>query len=161
MKTISRVFFILLAISPASWALAQDSTPQPGPASTSGVMAGVDPRVTEVNNRLLEQVARIKAGVKSGTLTRETAKPLGQQVKAIRAQEKAFFTQNGKRELTDDQLTQLNQSLNDNSKAIFAAKHGGAAPAASTDTTSASTTTTTSTSTTTSSSTDPDSDSSN
>jgi hypothetical protein len=113
--------------------MAQDTTPAPAAAgSTVGAASVVDPRVTLINQRLLEQAARIKDGVKTGVLTRETAKPLWQQVKAIQAQKKTDIQQNGKKELTDDQLTQLVQMLNDSSKAIYAAKHGGATAPAST-----------------------------
>jgi hypothetical protein len=94
------------------------------------LVPGNDPRVTEVNTRLLNQGARIKEGVKTGKLTKVTAKPLWEQVGAIRIQEKGFFTTNSKRELTDAQVTQLNQMLNSSSKAIFAAKHPGAAASA-------------------------------
>lgn len=138
MKTILKALFLVLAVVSAPWAQAQDSTPVSGTASNSGQVKGFDPRVKEINNRLMEQGARIKEGVKSGKITKDQAKPLWEQVKAIRTQEKGFFTANGKRELTDDQLNQLNQALNDNSKAIFAAKHGGAAPASSATPTDAS-----------------------
>jgi hypothetical protein len=112
--------------------MAQDATPAPAATgSMVGAASVVDPRVTLINQRLLEQGARIKDGVKTGVLTRETAKPLWQQVKAIQAQKKTDIQQNGKKELTDDQLTQLVQMLNDSSKAIYAAKHGGAAATAS------------------------------
>jgi hypothetical protein len=115
--------------------------------------AGVPgPRVKLVNARLMEQGARIKEGVKSGTLTKETAQPLWAQVKAIRAQEKADMVQNGSRSLTDDQLASLIQMLDANSKAIYDAKHSGSASAAATSAASAPSTDTSS---------DPDSDSSN
>jgi hypothetical protein len=132
MKRFSWMFLLVLAMGSANWALAQVSTPVPGPSTASGMVPGVDPRVSEVNGRLMEQGARIKEGVQTGKLTKETAKPLWEQVKAIRTQEKGFFATNGKRELTDEQVTQLNQSLDANSKAIFAAKHPDAAQAAST-----------------------------
>ncbi len=125
------LFLFLLAAGSGSMAMAQDATPAPAATeSTVGLNGVADPRVKLINQRLLEQSARIKEGVKAGTLTKESAKPLWEQVKAIHVQKKTDIEQNGKRELTDDQLTQLVQMLNDNSKAIYAAKHGGAAPSA-------------------------------
>jgi hypothetical protein len=131
MKNFLGLFLFVLTAGLGSAAMAQDATPVPAAAgSTVGAAGVVDPRVTLINQRLMEQGARIKDGVKSGTLTKESAKPLWQQVKAIQAQKKADIQQNGKKELTDTQLTQLVQMLDDSSKAIYAAKHAGTTPSA-------------------------------
>lgn len=88
------------------------------------------PRIQEVHTRMHDQMARIRSGVKSGTLTKEQAETLKTALKAVREQIQADFTTNGKKELTDDQLAQLNQMLDQNSKAIYGEKHDGAtAPA--------------------------------
>jgi hypothetical protein len=161
MKRFSWMFLLALTAVSAHWAMAQDAattTAAPAAApdnSQAALPAGVPgPRVKLVNHRLMEQAARVKEGVKSGVLTKETAKPFWEEIKAIRAQEKTDMEQNGKRGLTDDQFNALTLLLDDNSKSIYAAKHGGSAPAAaaSTDTASAPSTDT---------SADPDSDSSN
>jgi hypothetical protein len=49
--------------------------------------------------------------VKSGKLTKSQARAVREQVKAIRIQELQFFKENGNKQLTTDQLTQLNNSL--------------------------------------------------
>jgi methylphosphotriester-DNA--protein-cysteine methyltransferase len=88
------------------------------------------PRLKEVHARIHEQAVRIKAGVKTGKLTKEQAHALLVSLKAVRAQIKADFTANGKKMLTQDQLAQINQMLDDNSKSIYGEKHddGASAP---------------------------------
>jgi len=140
MKKNLGLFLFMLTTGLGSVAMAQDTTPIPAAAgSTAGAAGIVDPRVQLINQRLLEQGARIKDGVKTGTLTKASAKPLWKQVKAIQTQKKADIQQNGKKELNDTQLTQLVQMLDDSSKAIYAAKHAGTAPSATPNTDAAST----------------------
>lgn len=81
------------------------------------------PRIREVRVRLHDQMARIKAGVASGKLTKDQAHALIASLKAVREQMQADFTTNGSKELTPDQLTQLNQVLDANSKLIYGEKH--------------------------------------
>jgi hypothetical protein len=81
------------------------------------------PRIREVRVRMHDQLARIKAGVKSGKLTKDQAQALRASLKAVRVQMQADFSTNGSKELTPDQLVQLNQMLDANSKTIYGEKH--------------------------------------
>ncbi len=123
MKKLALLSMMVLFMGTGSLALAQTTAP-----------AAVDhphPRIKEVHARMHLQMQRIEAGVKSGKLTKDQADALIASLKAVKEQMEADFTTNGKRELTDDQLAQLNQMLDANSKAIFGEKHdtGPAAPA--------------------------------
>jgi hypothetical protein len=126
-------------------AFAQDSTPVAGntaPAVAPGTQPaamGKHPRFDEIHGRIKEQRMRIAAGVKSGKLTKDEAKVLLDKVKTVADQMKSDFQQNkqsGQKGLTDEQVQQLNQMLDDNSKAIYGEKHEGDSAAPSTDSSS-------------------------
>jgi hypothetical protein len=126
--------FIFLAaalfIGPSGLALAQDSTPVAGNPTPQAGMKGEHPRFTEIHDRIMKQRARIEEGVKSGKLTSDQAQTLRDQVKAVGAQMRSDFQQNkqsGQKGLTDEQVQQLNQMLDESSKAIFGEKNEGAA----------------------------------
>ncbi len=115
---------LALFMGTSSLVLAQTTAPVP------------HPRIKEVHARMHDQMIRVRAGVKSGKLTKEQAQALKASLKAVRAQMQADFTTNGKKELTPDQLAQLNQMLDANSKTIYGEKHddstvpaGGSSPA--------------------------------
>lgn len=119
MKKVMLGLLSLLIITVAGASLAQDTTPTTG-AST------VAPRgKSEIHERYKLQVARIKQGLRSGVLSKDQANALLDKLKAIEVQRKADFEQNGKKPLTNDQRAQINQLLDDNSKAIYQAKHPG------------------------------------
>jgi polyhydroxyalkanoate synthesis regulator phasin len=112
------------------WALAQVSTPVSGntPAVNAPAAMGKHPRFDEIHGRMKEQRERILEGVKTGKITKDEAKPLMEKVKAVGEQMKSDFQQNkqsGQKGLTDEQVQQLNQILDENSKAIYGEKHGG------------------------------------
>lgn len=65
---------------------------------------------------------RIRAGVKSGELTKEEAKGLRQDEKKIRGQVREERTENGGH-LTADEKKEVNQQLNQESKKIYEEKH--------------------------------------
>ena len=90
--------------------------------NTTLIDTSVDSR-NRLRVRLHDQMARIKAGVASGKLTKDQAHALIASLKAVREQMQADFTTNGSKELTPDQLTQLNQVLDANSKLIYGEKH--------------------------------------
>jgi len=73
-----------------------------------------------VNERQHNQKHRLKDGVKSGELTKEEAKGLRDEQKALREKERAYKA-DGK--LTRDERKDLHQDLNDSSKHIYQEKH--------------------------------------
>ena len=82
------------------------------------VFAGTDD--PGVNRRQHRQKDRIKQGVRSGELTKEEAKSLRGEQKAIRQKEKAFKSDG---QLTKDERKDLHQDLNQASKRIHEEKH--------------------------------------
>jgi hypothetical protein len=114
MRKIVSTLLSLLFMGTTGLALAQTTT---APAMHP------HPRIHEVRTRIADQYARIKAGLKSGKLTEDQAKALRVQLKAVHDQMMADFQTNGKRELTEDQLKQLNQMLDENSSTIHEEKH--------------------------------------
>jgi len=90
---------------------------------------GNHPLINELRIRFEDQNKRIMAGVKSGKLSKDEAKALHEKVKAVREEMQGDIKSNGKKELTEDQYKQLNQELDDNSKAIHDEKSEGASNA--------------------------------
>ena len=87
-------------------------------AFTTPVLAGTnDPGV---NKRQHRQKDRIKQGVRSGELTKEEAKSLRGEQKAIHMKEKAFKSDGT---LTKDERKDLHQDLNQSSQRIHEEKH--------------------------------------
>jgi hypothetical protein len=115
MKKLALLTLVALFMGSGSLVLAQTTTAAP--------VVHPHPRIKEVHTRMHDQMLRIREGVKSGKLTKEQAQALIASLKAVRAQMQADFTTNGKKELTDDQLAQLNQMLDANSKDIYGEKH--------------------------------------
>jgi hypothetical protein len=113
MKKLALMTVFALLIGTGSLALADTTTASVTP----------HPRIHEVHTRMHDQMARIRAGVKSGKLTQAQADALIVSLKAVREQMQADFSTNGSRDLTDDQLKQLNQMLNENSTTIYGEKH--------------------------------------
>ena len=58
-----------------------------------------------------ESMREITKDYKTGKLTKAQAQIAWKKVKLIRIQEYKFFKQNGNKQLSSTQLTQLNQSL--------------------------------------------------
>lgn len=80
------------------------------------------PRRTEVNGRLANQNARIKAGVADGQISHAQAHALRSDDRAIRAEERADASVNGGHITHGEQAT-LNRQENANSRAIFRGRH--------------------------------------
>jgi hypothetical protein len=126
-----------LLLGATGLAFAQDnapattSAPETAPSAQSTPMAekgmkGTHPKLDELRTRLKLQRARIEEGVKNGKLTAQEAEALRAKVKAVHDQMRADFEQNKQsrqKGLTDDQFSQLNQMLDENSKAIFNEKN--------------------------------------
>jgi hypothetical protein len=134
MKKLLSFISALLFAGSAGIALCQnDSTPpaaSAAPAAQTAPMAkgnGDHPLIHEIRTRLEDQNKRIMAGVKNGKLTKDEATALHGKVKSIRVEMQVDLKSNGKKELTEDQYKQLNQELDDNSKAIHDEKSEGAA----------------------------------
>jgi hypothetical protein len=115
MKSLALLVVLALLLGSGALALA-DTTTAPSAVAKH-------PKISEVHSRLKDQMKRIRIGVKNGKLTQDQANALIASLKAVRAQMQADFTTNGKKELTDDQLAQLNQMLDANSKTIYGEKH--------------------------------------
>ena len=73
-----------------------------------------------VNKRQHRQKDRIKQGVRSGELTKEEAKSLRGEQKAIREKERAYKSDGN---LTKDERKELHQELNESSQHIAEEKH--------------------------------------
>ena len=87
-------------------------------AFISPVFAGTDD--PGVNKRQHRQKDRIKQGVRSGELTKEEAKSLRGEQKAIREKERAYKSDGN---LTKDERKELHQESNESSKHIAEEKH--------------------------------------
>jgi len=77
-------------------------------------------RDPHINRQQHHQNKRITNGVKSGELTKDEAKELRSDRKAIREEERAYKA-DGK--LTKEERTDLRQDLRENSKNIYEEKH--------------------------------------
>ncbi len=124
MRILSVLALALLFLAPAGFVLA-DGTQSPAIRPMAG---RPHPRIHEIHWRMRNQMLRIREGVKSGKLTKAQAQALHQQLKQIQEEMQADFKANGKRELTEDQLKQLNQQLNEISKSIYDEKNPEPAP---------------------------------
>ena len=90
----------------------------PADASARGA-ARSHPARAHINHRLVRQQARITHEVRQGDITRQEAHGLRQTTHDIRQQERAYAQANDNNgHLTRDQVKDLNQQLNANSKAI-------------------------------------------
>lgn len=78
------------------------------------------PRDPAVNARQATQHDRIKQGVRSGELTRDEAKQLAQEQRAIRTEERAYKADGV---LTPAERKDLHQDLNQASKDVYEQKH--------------------------------------
>ena len=82
-----------------------------------------NPKVAVVYTRIHHLTETIKTDLKNGTIGQEEANDLMKDLKSIRSQITADFDANGKAELTDNQLSALNQMLDSNLKLINSEKH--------------------------------------
>lgn len=116
MKKLTMTFSAaLLAAVPLAHAVAGDDS-----AQHAGHRAQAATRDPGVNHRQLHQRQRIHQGAHSGQLTKDEAKTLAQQQKAIRQQERAYKSDGV---LTHDERKDLHRELNQASKNIYNEKH--------------------------------------
>jgi hypothetical protein len=94
----------------------------PTMAHAKGTWAANHPRRAEVNERLANQNARIRQGVRSGELTRGQAAQLHAEDHAIRQEERTMAATNGGH-ITPTEQRALNQQENQVSNQIYLEKH--------------------------------------
>jgi hypothetical protein len=104
------ICFSILFLGITSLVLAQVKTTVTGHGSFQNNVANTPTHTFNV--QLRKSINEINKDFKSGKLTKAQSLAAREQIKAIRIQELGFFKQNGNKQLTSDQLTQLNQSLN-------------------------------------------------
>lgn len=107
------ICFSILLMGMASLTFAQTKTPVVGHGTTgfsSQSSVAITPTHT-FNVQLRKSINEINKDTKSGKLTKAQALAVRGQIKTIRIQELQFFKDNGNKQLTSAQLTQLNQSL--------------------------------------------------
>ena len=80
------------------------------------------PRRAEVNTRLSNQNARIRAGVESGQLSHREARQLHADDHSLRTEERADAAVNGGH-ITRGEKRQINRQENANSRAIAGERH--------------------------------------
>jgi hypothetical protein len=71
-----------------------------------------------VNIILRQQMRQVQKDRKSGKLTEAQAKAAWENLKSIRLQELEYFKQNGQKEVTSEQKSQLTGVLNQNAGSI-------------------------------------------
>jgi len=109
MRKISFLAISIILAGMVSLAFAQTPVPT--------IKAGVkNPAVLNVNMRMMQQMQAISKALHSGKITKEQAKAQRDQLRSIRKQQLDFMKLNGKKDLTADQVSQLNQSLDALSK---------------------------------------------
>lgn len=91
-------------------------------AKGNGEWKASHPRRAEVNQRLANQNARIRAGVADGKLTHAQAAQLHAEDHQMRAEEHAMARQNGGH-ITKSEQRALNQQENATSRQIYSEKH--------------------------------------
>ena len=104
----------ILLIGTVSVAFAHTKTPVAGRVwsnSSSSGNTALNTPTHMFNVQIRKSMEQINKDMRSGKLTKTQAQTAWVQVKVIRSQEFQFFKQNGNKELTSAQLTQLNQSL--------------------------------------------------
>jgi hypothetical protein len=94
----------------------------PSLAHADGKWAQNHPRREQVNERLANQNARIKQGVRNGKLSPEQAAQLHSEDHAIRQEERTMAAQNGGH-VTKTEQRALNQQENQVSRQIYDEKH--------------------------------------
>jgi hypothetical protein len=118
MKKVLSGMIALLFAGAMGTALAQTDTSvlaTPKNAADRGLIRGL-------HVRLQEQTKMIRAGVASQKLTEDEAKALHDKVKSILKEMISDIKSNGQEKLTDGQVQQLNQELDQNADAIHDAE---------------------------------------
>jgi hypothetical protein len=99
---------------------AYSDTAVPTPSVSAKEMA--NPRIFELKDRIKNQRARIAQGLSNNTLTADDAKNCGATLDSVAEQMKADYKADGSMEMTKDQYTAFNTSLDSNSITLHEAK---------------------------------------
>jgi len=86
--------------------------PKGKPGAASAVHAPApNTNMHGLNMKLRQQMRQVRIDLKAGKLTKEQAKAAFEKLKAVRMQENQYFRQNGQKDITADQKSQLEQML--------------------------------------------------
>ncbi len=120
MKRLILVAVAAIITMGVSLAQATTSAPTPGPKAVSAPKAVVtpNPALKNINIKMMEQMRDIAKAQHSGKITKDQAKGLRDKVKSIRKQQLDFMKANGKKAMTPDQESQINQALDENAMAL-------------------------------------------
>ncbi len=124
--------FILVAVTAiitmgVSLAQAATTAPTPGTKAVAPMPTRValpkgvvtpNPALKNINIKMMEQMRDIAKAQHSGKITKDQAKVLRDKVKSIRKQQLDFMKANGKKAMTPDQESQINQALDANAKTL-------------------------------------------
>jgi hypothetical protein len=123
-KRIFAVVVLLVCLGGQTWAQSKPATGIPAkatpvvhsPAISHG--SGASSNIHSVNIILRQQMRQVQKDRKSGKLTEAQAKAAWENLKSIRLQELEYFKQNGQKEVTSEQKSQLTGVLNQNAGSI-------------------------------------------
>jgi hypothetical protein len=104
------VLGLFLGSTLCAWAASTTTTPVP--------YKSANPQTHQINLRLRNQWTLVQKGIKSGKFTKEQGASFRADLKSVREQEVGFFKQNKSHELTADQQSQLDASLDKNSSTL-------------------------------------------
>lgn len=96
----------------AGLVLAQTKTPEPRPNHISYEKSVVHSPTHVFNVQLKKTLDEIRKDMKTGKLTQGEAQTVMEKVKTIRIQELQLMKENESKELTQSQITQLTEQLN-------------------------------------------------
>ncbi|HXL73950.1 MAG TPA: hypothetical protein VN963_10035 [bacterium] len=115
------IYVAVLLAGSASLSWAQTKTPVVSHVSSGSFSQGnaaINTPTHTFNVELRKSMEQINKDTKSGKLSKTQAQTARAQVKGIRIQELQFFKENGNKQLTSEQLTQLDQSLSQLSSSL-------------------------------------------
>ncbi len=112
MKRLVILMAVGLSFGLASYSHAAATTSTPVPYKS------LNPQAHQINLRLKNQWMLVQQGLKSGKFTKAQGASYRASLKAVREQEVGFFKLNKSHQLTTDQVSQLNTSLNQNSSTL-------------------------------------------
>jgi hypothetical protein len=107
-KRIILSLWLMGGVVSGAWA---QTHPTGSGASHSFQGVGKKSNVHDVNVQLRQQMEQLRKDVKSGKVSQAQARVIFGELKGVRKQELEYFRQNGQKEVTADQKTQLNQLL--------------------------------------------------
>ncbi len=116
MKVHKSCLLLVLLVGLVASVQAQVKTAGSNKASTR--VAVSNSNIHSVNIVLRQQMRQIPKDLKAGKITKAQAQAAWENLKNVRRQELEFFKQNGQKEITPEQKTQLEQTLSQNTGSI-------------------------------------------